>query len=155
MIVGLIAYGLAFGAVFLILKVIPDELSVLGGVIALALSGIMGLAAFAAAYAIKRRGLAAFGLRKASWKSLLLGAGLGVVCCVSGRGSASSSAQRSSLSLTESTPSCLLRSLSESSTEFCSTGPVRSGRESSSMPSTMPLRRSSPWFSLLCWADGG
>ncbi|MGO2035282.1 MAG: lysostaphin resistance A-like protein [Brevibacterium sp.] len=84
MIVGLIAYVLAFGAVYLILKVIPDELSVLNGIIQLALSGIMGLAAFAAAVAVKRRGLAAFGLRKASWKSLLLGAVLGVVCWILG-----------------------------------------------------------------------
>lgn len=84
MIVGLIAYVFAFGVVFLILKMIPDDLSELGGVIQLALSGIMGLAAFAAAFAIKRRGLAAFGLQKASWKSLLLGAGLGVVCWILG-----------------------------------------------------------------------
>ena len=62
MIVGLIAYVFAFGVVFFILKMIPDDLSELGGVIQLALSGIMGLAAFAAAFAIKRRGLAAFGL---------------------------------------------------------------------------------------------
>lgn len=84
MVCGLIAYVLAFGVVYLILRVIPDELSVINGVVQLALSGLMGLAAFAVAIVIRRRGLSAFGLRRASWQSLLLGAGLGVVCWILG-----------------------------------------------------------------------
>lgn len=84
MVIGLIAYIVAFGAVFLILKAIPDELSVLNGIIQLALSGLMGLFAFGVAVVIRIRGLAAFGFKRASGKSLLIAAGLGVGCWILG-----------------------------------------------------------------------
>lgn len=84
MIVGLIAYVVAFGAVFFILKVIPDELAVISGIVQLGLSGLMGLFAFGVAVLIRIRGLAAFGLRRASRRSLLIAAVLGVGCWVLG-----------------------------------------------------------------------
>jgi membrane protease YdiL (CAAX protease family) len=77
-IIGLIAYGVSFLLVFLILHAIPDELSVLSGVIELMLSGLMGLAASAVAVLIRIRGLAAFGFRRVEPKWLLIGAASGV-----------------------------------------------------------------------------
>lgn len=43
-----------------------------------ALSGLLGFAAFAAAYVIRRRGWGAFGVRRVSWRWLLAGVGLGI-----------------------------------------------------------------------------
>jgi len=82
--VGGIAYAAAFLATFVLLRIIPDDQTVLAGQAALALSGLMGLFAFAAAVAVRIRGLGAFGIRRASWGWLLAGAGLGVAAFVLG-----------------------------------------------------------------------
>ena len=84
MLTGLIAYILAFGAVYFILQAIPDELKVLNGIVQLGLSGLMGLFAFAIAVIIRSRGLAGFGFTRASKKSLLIAALLGFGCWVLG-----------------------------------------------------------------------
>ncbi|WP_166970877.1 CPBP family intramembrane glutamic endopeptidase [Brevibacterium atlanticum] len=84
MIIGLIAYVVAFGAVYLILKAIPDDLAVINGIVQLGLSGLMGLFAFAVAVAIRIRGFSAFGLKRASRRSLIIAALLGIGCWVLG-----------------------------------------------------------------------
>lgn len=50
-----------------------------------ALSGVLGFAAFAAAFVIRRRGWAAFGVRRVSWRWLLVGLGLGLAAIVLSR----------------------------------------------------------------------
>ncbi|MQA95147.1 MAG: CPBP family intramembrane metalloprotease [Streptosporangiales bacterium] len=59
--------------------------SVLGGLGFAALSALAGLGAFAAAFAIRIRDWSAFGVRRVSWRWLLLGAGLGVAAWLLGR----------------------------------------------------------------------
>lgn len=50
-----------------------------------ALSGVLGFAAFGAAFVIRRRGWAAFGVRRVSWRWLLAGLGLGIGAIVLSR----------------------------------------------------------------------
>lgn len=84
MIVGLIAYIVVFGAAYFIVRALPDDLAVISGIAQLALSGIMGLFAFSAAVLVRIRGLAAFGFVRASKKTLLIAALLGIGCWVLG-----------------------------------------------------------------------
>lgn len=84
MITGLIAYVVAFGAVYFILKAIPDDLAVTNGIVQLGLSGLMGLFAFAVAVVIRIRGISAFGLKRASGRSLIIAALLAIGCWVLG-----------------------------------------------------------------------
>jgi uncharacterized protein len=83
-VIGLIAYAVTFLLVFLILRAIPDELSVLNGVVQLMLSGLMGLAAFAVAVLIRIRGLAAFAIRRVRGRWLLIGAAAGLGAWLAG-----------------------------------------------------------------------
>lgn len=50
----------------------------LQGHVMAALSGVLGFAAFGAAFVIRRRGWGAFGVRRVSWRWLLAGLGLGI-----------------------------------------------------------------------------
>jgi membrane protease YdiL (CAAX protease family) len=84
MLVGAVAYAAAFLATIVVLRLVPEEQPVLAGHAALALSGVMGLVAFAAAVAIRIRRVDVFGIRTTSWRWLLAGAGLGVVCFILG-----------------------------------------------------------------------
>lgn len=80
--IGGLVYLAAFGIVALTLPYIGDP--ALTGIIGLVVSGVMGLAAFAAAALLRIRGLAAFGIRRATASQLLAGAGLGVAAYVVG-----------------------------------------------------------------------
>lgn len=50
-----------------------------------ALSGVLGFATFGAAFVIRRRGWGAFGVRRVSWRWLLIGLGLGLAAIVLSR----------------------------------------------------------------------
>lgn len=58
--------------------------ALLGHVFA-ALSGVLGFATFGAAFVIRRRGWGAFGVRRVSWRWLLIGLGLGLAAIVLSR----------------------------------------------------------------------
>lgn len=80
------AAAVAFGVLFLItqqvLHHIPDDHLVAKGIAGYALSALIGLGAFTAAITLRIRNLAAFGVRRASWRWLLAGAGFGVVAFI-------------------------------------------------------------------------
>lgn len=80
-VIGLVTIAVvAIGGSFLLVKSEIDP--VLLGLILAAMSGIGGLTAFAAAWALRRRPLAAFGVRGTSVRWLLIAAGVGVVTFV-------------------------------------------------------------------------
>lgn len=69
------------GLLFLLPPVLADLAAgdaVLRGHMLAALSGLLGFAAFGAAFVIRRRGWGAFGVRRVSWRWLLAGLGLGI-----------------------------------------------------------------------------
>ncbi|MGP9681074.1 lysostaphin resistance A-like protein [Brachybacterium sp. AOP3-A1-3] len=74
-VLGGLAYLAAFGVVVTLPRIGDPALT---GIVGLLVSGAMGLAAFAIAALIRIRGLAAFGIRRATPSHLLVGAGLGV-----------------------------------------------------------------------------
>jgi uncharacterized protein len=80
--VGALVYALAIVLVAVLLPMLEDEAA--AGLIGLAASGVMGLLAFAAAVLIRIRGLAAFGIRRARPRQLLVGAALGVAAYILG-----------------------------------------------------------------------
>ncbi|WP_152354495.1 CPBP family intramembrane glutamic endopeptidase [Brachybacterium subflavum] len=80
--VGLIAYVVCFALVFWLLPLAGG--GALGGIIGLLVSGVMGLIAFGAAWALRIRSAAAFGFRRASPRQLLAGAGLGLLAAIIG-----------------------------------------------------------------------
>jgi membrane protease YdiL (CAAX protease family) len=82
--IALAAYVVCFALVFLLLPLAGG--GAVGGVIGLFVSGVMGLVAFGAAWALRIRSLAAFGIRRAAGRHLLAGAGLGVLAVVIGSG---------------------------------------------------------------------
>lgn len=82
--VGAIAYVGAVVVTIVLLRAIPDDQDVFSGLMGLALSGIAGLTAFAAAVAVRIRGLAAFGFRRVEAKWLVVGAAGGVACFLLG-----------------------------------------------------------------------
>ncbi|EXG82716.1 CPBP family intramembrane glutamic endopeptidase [Cryptosporangium arvum] len=82
--VGALAYLVAIVVTVVLLRAIPDDQDVFSGLAALALSGVIGLAAFAAAFVIRIRTLAPFGFRRTTGKWLLAGAGGGLLCFLLG-----------------------------------------------------------------------
>ena len=76
--VGIAAYAILIGAGILVIVSMPDEQSVARGIVSYAVSALAGIGAFAAAVAVRIRGLHAFGIRRVAGKWLLLGAGLGL-----------------------------------------------------------------------------
>ncbi|MDT0330609.1 CPBP family intramembrane glutamic endopeptidase [Nocardiopsis lambiniae] len=58
----------------------PDPVTF--GLITAAWSGIAGLVGFAAAWAVRVRSLGAFGIRRTTWRWMLIGAGWGVIALV-------------------------------------------------------------------------
>lgn len=73
---GGIAYLASYLLVMVLLPLVEDES--VAGVVGLLVSGAMGLTAFAVAVLVRRRGLAAFGVRRASARHLAAGAALGI-----------------------------------------------------------------------------
>lgn len=65
-----------------VLHLIPDDQLMTRGIAGYALSALIGLVAFAAAFILRIRNLAVFGVRRVGWKWLLAGAGFGVVAFV-------------------------------------------------------------------------
>ena len=80
------AAAVAFGVLFLltrqVLHHIPDDRTVAEGLARYALSALIGLAAFVAAFALRIRDLSAFGVRRVRWTWLLAGAGCGVLAFI-------------------------------------------------------------------------
>ena len=76
------AVGILYLLTRQILHRIPDDHAVAEGLTTYALSALIGLGAFAAAFAVRIRALAAFGVRRVSWRWILAGAGFGVVAFV-------------------------------------------------------------------------
>jgi hypothetical protein len=77
-----VAYLLSYALVALLLPKVGDE--AVSGVVGLLASGVMGLLAFAAAWLVRRKGLAAFGIRRARPALLALGVLLGAAAYVVG-----------------------------------------------------------------------
>ncbi|PPF46899.1 CPBP family intramembrane metalloprotease [Pseudoclavibacter sp. AY1F1] len=77
-------YVIAVGIVSVTLPLIPDDQQVVSGIVGLAVSGLIGLAAFAAAVGIRIRRFSVFGLRRTSWKWIIAGAGAGIACYIVG-----------------------------------------------------------------------
>ena len=65
-----------------VLHHIPADHAVARGIAGYALSALIGLVTFAAAFTLRIRDLAVFGVRRVSWRWLLAGAGFGVVAFV-------------------------------------------------------------------------
>ncbi|GAA0240833.1 CPBP family intramembrane glutamic endopeptidase [Cryptosporangium japonicum] len=82
--VGGLAYLGAIVVTVVLLRSIPDDQEVFSGIAALALSGVIGLIAFGAAFAIRVRTLEPFGFRRTTGKWLLAGAGGGLLCFLLG-----------------------------------------------------------------------
>ncbi|RYY05727.1 MAG: hypothetical protein EON55_25180, partial [Alphaproteobacteria bacterium] len=80
------AAAVAFGVLFLltrqVLHHIPDDRTVAEGLARYALSALIGLAAFVAAFALRIRDLSAFGVRRVRWTWLLAGVGCGVLAFI-------------------------------------------------------------------------
>jgi uncharacterized protein len=72
--------GLLYGLGAIVVRTITDP--VLMGLALGALSGLIGLAAFYAAFAVRIRSHAAFGVRRTTWKWLLLGVALGIAAVI-------------------------------------------------------------------------
>lgn len=79
------AYVILLVAVPPVLSAWAGADSSLHGQLLAALSGVLGFAAFGAAFVVRRRGWAAFGVRRASWRWLLIGLGLGVAAMLLSR----------------------------------------------------------------------
>ena len=79
-----VAYSALWLLAYVVLHAIPDEHAVASGLAGFALSALLGLSAFAAAWAIRIRNLQAFGVRRVRATWLLAGAGLGVVAVLLG-----------------------------------------------------------------------
>ncbi len=76
MLAGGIAYGACFLLVMVVLPLVEDE--ALAGVAGFVASGLMGLVACAVAVLMRIRGLAAFGVRRAKPRHLIVGLLLGI-----------------------------------------------------------------------------
>ncbi|MDA0564220.1 CPBP family intramembrane metalloprotease [Streptomonospora sp. S1-112] len=77
--VGLVAFVVAAAAVVFFGPIGPLDLSpVVHGLVLAAWSGIAGLIGFGAAVAVRRRPLAAFGIRRTTWRWMLAGAVAGI-----------------------------------------------------------------------------
>jgi len=83
------AAAVAYVGLFLLLPPLLVDLTAgdatLRGHVFAALSGVLGFAAFGAAFAIRRLGWGAFGVRRVSWRWLLAGLGLGIAAVVLSR----------------------------------------------------------------------
>lgn len=79
-----VAYLLSFALVAWLLPMVGNE--AVSGVLGLLVSGVMGLLAFAAAWLVRRRAAAAFGIRRARPGQLALGLLLGAAAYVAGTG---------------------------------------------------------------------
>ena len=80
--VAAVAFGVMYLVTVQVLHHIPEDRAVAKGLAGYALSALIGLVAFAAAFTLRIRTLAVFGIRRASWKWLLAGAGFGVVAFI-------------------------------------------------------------------------
>lgn len=80
--VGAVAYLLSIVVVRATLPLVDDEVTL--GLLGLFVSGTIGLAAFVAAFAIRVRSLAAFGVRRTEPRKILAGAALGLVAYLLG-----------------------------------------------------------------------
>ncbi|MEV0615744.1 type II CAAX endopeptidase family protein [Nonomuraea sp. NPDC050404] len=72
-----VAYLVLFGVTATVLRLIPAEDSVGRGLAGYALSALIGVGAFVAAFAVRIREVRPFGVRRAGWKWLLLGTVIG------------------------------------------------------------------------------
>ena len=77
-------YSLLWLLAYVVLHAIPDEDALASGLVADTLSGVLGIGAFAAAWAVRIRNVRAFGVRRVRWTWLLAGAGLGLVAAAVG-----------------------------------------------------------------------
>ena len=77
-----VAFGVLYLVAWQVLHHIPQDHAVAKGIAGYTLSALIGLDAFTAAIALRIRNLAAFGVRRVSWKWLLAGAGFGVVAFI-------------------------------------------------------------------------
>jgi uncharacterized protein len=86
----LIAAAIGYVAGYLATPFVVDAIGVddgvVRGLVAAAMSGIVGLVAFFAAYLIRLRDWSAFGVRRVKVRWILIGAGLGILVFVLGRG---------------------------------------------------------------------
>ena len=82
-VLGLLGMAISVAVLVLLGPVGPLDLDPLVfGLLVSAWSGVGGLAGFGVAYAVRVRSLAAFGIRRTTWRWMLLGAGWGVVALV-------------------------------------------------------------------------
>ncbi|NUL49308.1 CPBP family intramembrane metalloprotease [Cellulosimicrobium funkei] len=82
LIVGAAAYLVSVGIVFVLLPMVEDD--AVSGVVGLFVSGAMGLFAFGAAYLLRNRRLAVFGIQRSRPRYLWMGIGLGVAAYLLG-----------------------------------------------------------------------
>lgn len=80
--VAAVAFAVLYVVTAVILRAIPDNAVAVSGLAGFALSAAIGLGPFSSAVLLRIRRVAAFGVRKASGKWLLIGAGTGLVCFV-------------------------------------------------------------------------
>jgi membrane protease YdiL (CAAX protease family) len=86
LVAGAAAFAACFAIVAVLLPLVEDD--AIAGIVGLVVSGLMGLVALAVAILIRIRGLAAFGIRRAKKRQLLIGAALGLVAYVGGSAAA-------------------------------------------------------------------
>ncbi|MHC5796458.1 lysostaphin resistance A-like protein [Lacisediminihabitans sp. FW035] len=82
LLVGVAVFAALYAPVALLLPLIQDD--AIAGVVGLVVSGLMGLIAVAVAVLIRKRGLSAFGFRRATKRQLIVGVGLGIVAFLIG-----------------------------------------------------------------------